>query len=150
MLRWHEVRSPGPARWLRREKLPMADVLVATFMIVTGLAIAGIWTTDIVRGARVDLGNGLLRARDQDGSLLLPHWVAEYTTAAALLVGAAGLLASTGWATAASAAALAATWYSSVNSLGWALADSSRLAYAVPMAVGIAGSMVSLVVLITG
>lgn len=98
----------------------MRDVPIATFMIVMGLAIAGIWTFDIVRGSHVDLSGKLLRARDSDGSLMLPHWVAEFGTAAALLGGAVGLLVSTSWAVTLAAAAMGATWYTSTNALGWA------------------------------
>ena len=121
---------------------------LAVFMVVMGVGVAGIWTLDMVRGDRVDLSGGLLRARDDGGSLLLPHWVAEYGTAAALVGGAAGLLASTGWAVPLAAAALGATCYTSTNSLGWALAEPSRRAYAAPMAVGLIGSVVGLVTLL--
>jgi hypothetical protein len=122
----------------------MADQLVATFMIVMGLAIAGVWTADIVRGTEVDRSRGLLRARDSDGALLGWHWFAEYGTAGVLLVGAVGLLVSSPWAVPVAAAALGATWYTSANSLGWALAERSRRAYAAPMAVGLVGSLVCL------
>ena len=37
-------------------------------------------------------------------------------------------------------AALGATWYTSMNSLAWTLADSSRRAYATPMVIGLVGS----------
>ena len=121
---------------------------LAVFMVVMGVGVAGIWTLDIVRGDRVDLSRGLLRARDDGGSLLLPHWVAEYGTAAALVGGAAGLLASAGWAVPLAAAALGATCYTSTNSLGWALAEPARRAYAAPMAVGLIGSVVGLVTLL--
>ncbi|HEU4490887.1 MAG TPA: hypothetical protein VFR74_08450 [Jiangellales bacterium] len=54
-------------------------------------------TLDLVRG-RVDLSAGAFRAREEgSGSLLWPHWLAEYGTAAALVVGGAGLLAHLGW-----------------------------------------------------
>lgn len=122
----------------------MIDQLVAAFMIVMGLAIAGVWTVDIVRGTRVDRSQGLLRARDSDGSLLGWHWVAEYATAGVLLTGAGGLLTSSDWAVPVAAAALGATWYTSTNSLGWALAERSRRAYATPMGVGLVGSLICL------
>lgn len=127
----------------------MFHVPIAVFMIVMGVGIASIWTIDIVRGVHIDLSRGLLRARDRDGSLLLPHWLAEYGTAAALLGGSAGLLGSAGWSVPLAAAALGASLYTSTNSLAWALADSSRRAYALPMTVGVAGSLTCLVVLMS-
>jgi hypothetical protein len=126
----------------------MADQLVAGFMIVMGVAIAGTWTVDIVRGSRVDRSQGILRARDSGGSLLGWHWLAEYATAGALVIGAGGLLTSSSWAVPVAAAALGATWYTSTNSLGWALAERSRRAYAAPMAVGLVGSLVCLAALV--
>jgi hypothetical protein len=123
-------------------------VLVALYMTLMGASIAAVWTRDIVRGTQFDRSAGLLRARQPDGSLLVPHWVAEYATAAALLAGAAGLALDAGWAVPVSAAALGATFYTSVNSLGWVLADRRRRAYAVPMVVGAVGSVVCLAVLL--
>lgn len=122
-------------------------MLVALYMALMGAGIAAVWTRDILRGTQFDRSAGLLRAREPDGALLLPHWVAEYGTAAALLTGAAGLLTDTGWAVPLSAAALGATFYTSVNSLGWVLADPGRRAYAVPMLVGVLGSLVCLLML---
>ena len=126
-------------------------MLVALYMALMGAGIAAVWTRDIIGGTQFDRSASLLRAREPDGSLLLPHWVAEYATAAALLAGAVGLLADTGWAVPVAAAALGATFYTSVNSLGWVLADPQRRAYAAPMVLGAVGSPVCLaVLLVTG
>jgi hypothetical protein len=125
---------------------------VGLFMLVMAIGIAGLWSVDIVRSPEVDRSRGLARARDRSGSLLLPHWIAEYGTAAALLVGGLGLVL--GWAPAAWAwlvpVGLGALAYTSCNSLGWVLADRSRLPYGVPMAVGLVGSLVSLALLLAG
>ena len=112
-------------------------VVIAWLMILMGAAIAGIWTRDILAGEKVDRSAGVLRARDEDGSLFLPHWVAEDTTAALLVAGGIGLLADSGWAQAVTGLGLGALFYTSVNSLGWALAEKDRYPYAVPMAVGV-------------
>jgi hypothetical protein len=40
--------------------------------------------------------------------------------------------------------------YTSLNSLGWVLADRSRLAYGVPMVVGLVGGVVSVALLLAG
>ena len=56
--------------------------LVGVFMLVMGAGIAGIWTDDIARSPEVDPTRGILRARDRSsGSLLVPHWLAEYAKA---------------------------------------------------------------------
>lgn len=125
--------------------------VVAVAEIVMGLAIAVVWTYDIIVADQFDTAGGRLSARDaSDGSLLLPHWIAEYATAGLLVIGGSGLLADASWATVVAAFAAGALGYTSINSLGWALADRSRLAYAVPMAIGVVVGGVSLVVLLLG
>ncbi len=124
--------------------------VIAWLMILMGVAIASIWTRDIVSGEKVDLSFGVLRARDTDGSFFWPHWVAEYTTAVVLIVGGVGLLTDFSWAQAVAALGLGALFYTSVNSLGWALAERGRYAYAVPMAVGVVISMAGAIWLLLG
>jgi hypothetical protein len=127
--------------------------LVGVFMLVMGAGIAGIWTIDIVRSPEVDRTRGFLRARDRsNGSLLVPHWVAEYATALILLAGGIGLLFATGpgawsWLVPIGLGALA---YTSLNSLGWVLADRSRAAYGIPMAIGLVGAIASIGLLVAG
>ena len=126
----------------------MTTGAIAAFMIVMGLGIIVIWTRDIVAGTQFDHRHGRRHARDVDGSLLLPHWLAEYTAALGLLIGGAGLLAGTRWAGLVSAAALGALCYTSANSLGWALALRDRRPYAIPMVVGLVGSSTCLMALL--
>ena len=121
-------------------------------MLVMAVGIAGMWTVDIVRSPEIDRSRGLLRARDRSGSVMLPHWIAEYGTAIVLLAGGLGLLLRWppdpwSWLVPVGLGALA---YTSLNSLGWVLADRSRLAYGLPMAVGLAGAVVSIVLLVAG
>lgn len=118
------------------------EVVVAGLMILMGVAIAGVWTRDILVGGKVDLGDGIFRARDESGSLLWPHWLAEYTTAILLLGAGVGLLVDADWAPLLAALALGALFYTSVNSLGWALAVADRRAYVVPMVVGVLVSVI--------
>ena len=131
----------------------IATLLVALFMMVMGVGMGAIWTIDIARSPEVDRTRGLLRARDRSTrSLLVPHWLAEYGTAIALLAGGIALLVGAGgepwtWLIPAGLGALA---YSSLNSLGWALADQARIPYAVPMVAGLVGAVVSLGLLIGG
>ncbi len=126
----------------------MVDGAIAAFMIMMGVGIIVIWTRDIVAGTQFDHSSGRRHAREGDGSLLLPHWVAEYATGVGLLIGAAGLLADTGGAAVVSAAALGGLWYTSVNSLGWALAKPDRRPYAIPMVLGLVGSTICLFTLL--
>jgi hypothetical protein len=129
------------------------DSLVGVFMLVMGAGIAGIWTIDIVRSPEVDRTRGILRAHDRStGSLLVPHWIAEYATALLLLAGGAGLVfaAAPGawsWLVPIGLGALA---YTSLNSLGWVLADRSRATYGIPMAIGLIGAIASIGLLVAG
>jgi hypothetical protein len=130
-----------------------AALPVAVFMLSMGVGIAGIWTIDIVRSPEIDRSRGMLRARDgATGPLLVPHWLAEYGTAVLLAIGGLGLLL--GWKAGAwawlIAVALGALAYTSLNSLGWVLADRARLPYGVPMAIGLVGAVVSIWLLVAG
>ncbi len=129
------------------------DLVVVVFMLVMGIGIAALWTLDIARSPEVDRSRGLLRARDRSThSLLLPHWLAEYATACLLIAGAISLAVSS----TSNAAAwfvplgLGALGYTSLNSLGWTLADRSRRGYAAPMLVGLGGAVVSIGLLLSG
>jgi hypothetical protein len=128
------------------------EAIVGTFLVVMGIGIAGIWTLDIARNPEIDRSRGLLRARDRAGSVMLPHWIAEYATALLCLVG--GLYLVFGWTATAWSwivpLALGALGYTSLNSLSWVLADRSRLAYGVPMAIGLAGSLIATWLLLSG
>ncbi len=127
----------------------MPETLIAVFGLVMAIGIAGIWTLDIVRSPEIDRSAGLVRARDpSNGTLFLPHWIAEYGTSVALLVGGVALLAEATWAPPLMLAGLGALVYTSTNSLGWALARSERRPYAVPMLVGAVGGVVSIAALL--
>ncbi len=107
-------------------------------MIVIGAAMAGIWTRDLVSGDRVDLSDGVFAAREPDsGALFWPHWLAEYGTAAVLVVAGSALVADTSWAQELAFVGLGALVYTSVNSLGWVFARRDRFAYAAPMVAGL-------------
>ncbi len=128
-------------------------LLVGLFMVVMGIGIAGMWTVDMTRSPEVDRTRGLLRARDRsNGSLLAPHWLAEYATATLLVIGGLGLLLAddSGPWTLAVPVSLGALAYTSCNSLGWVLADRTRSAYGIPMAVGLVGAVVGLALIVAG
>ena len=123
--------------------------LVGGFMVVMGLAIGITWARDVLRSPEVDRSAGLLRARDRrDGSVFWPHWVAESATAIGLVGGGIGLIAERTWAEGVALVALGAYTSTSINALGWTLALPSRYAHAVPMVVGAAGGVASVVVLL--
>jgi len=114
--------------------------------MVMGGAVAGVWTRDIIRADQLEISAGRLRARDpQAETLMLPHWIAEYATAALLVVAAGGLWADADWGEPLALVALGALIYTSINSLGWALADRVRRPYAIPMTVGAVGGLAAVI-----
>lgn len=126
------------------------DEAAAVSMVVMGVAIAGLWTRDILAGVQVDLTSGIWAARDPDaGTLLWPHWLAEYATAAALIAAAFGLLLDTEWGATLGGIATGALLYTSVNSLAWTLSKPERRTYAVPMLAGVVVGLFLVVHLLT-
>jgi hypothetical protein len=127
-------------------------IIVGVFMVVMGIGIAGIWTVDIIRNPEIDRSHGLLHARDRAGSVMVPHWIAEYATAVLCVLGGLGLVL--GWTSAAwswiVAIALGALSYTSLNSLAWVLADRARFPYGAPMVVGLVGALFAIMLLLSG
>jgi hypothetical protein len=128
------------------------QIAVGLFLIAMGVGIAGIWTIDIARNPEIDRSRGLVRARDRAGSVMLPHWIAEYATALLCLVGGLGLVrgwTSTGWSWVVPLA-LGALGYTSLNSLAWVLADRTRASYGIPMVIGLVGTLIATLLLLSG
>jgi hypothetical protein len=116
--------------------------IAAVVLVTMGVLIAVVWTHDIVSGDAVDLTPGFFHAREPgSGSFLWPHWLAEYSTAALLVAGGAGLLGGASWSRGVAFFAAGALLYTSVSSLGWALAKPERRAYAAPMVAGAAAAV---------
>lgn len=110
---------------------------------------AGIWARDITSGHGYDAPNGLLRAREADtGDLMIWHWLAEFGTAALLILGAFLIVFGASLAEPIMLLGLGALMYTSTNSLGWSMAVPERLPYVYPMAIGLIGAIVSATVLI--
>lgn len=125
------------------------EILVAVFAGVMGAAMAGIWARDILSGHGFDAPHGLLRAREADSDdLMVWHWAAEFGTAIALVAGAFLLLTGAAIAEAIMLVGLGGLLFTSTNSLGWSLAAPERRPYVYPMAAGLVGGLVSVVVLI--
>jgi hypothetical protein len=133
-----------------QEPTPSPDLLenrvVPVFMGVMALGITGVWTTDIARGRFADRG-GFFSWREGE-NLLWPHILAEYLTAAGLAVGAVGLYRMTDWSVSVSLVSLGALVYTAINSTAWVLAERERIGYGVPMWIGLAGGIASVVVLV--
>ncbi len=125
------------------------ELLVAIFGGVIGAAMAGIWARDIMSGHGFDAPHGLLRAREADSDdLMIWHWAAEFGTALLLIAGAFLLLTGAAIAQMVMLVGLGGLLYTSTNSLGWALAAPQRRTYVYPMAGGLIGGLISVVVLI--
>jgi hypothetical protein len=125
------------------------EILVAIFGGVVGAAMAGIWARDIMSGHGFDAPHGLLRAREADSDdLMIWHWAAEFGTALVLIAGAFLLLTGAAVAEAVMLAGLGGLLYTSTNSLGWSLAAPERRPYVYPMATGLIGGAISVVVLV--
>jgi hypothetical protein len=125
------------------------DLLIALFAGVMGAAMAGIWARDIASGVGYDASQGFLHARETDTEdLMLWHWLAEFGTAGLLMVGAILLVVGAALAQPVMLIGLGALAYTSANSLGWALARPDRRSYAYPMAIGLAGAVISAALLL--
>ena len=116
------------------------NIILAVFMLLMGMGIAGIWSADIASGKFRGQG-GFFRWKNDAGEPLWTHVVAEYLTAAGLMAAAAGTIAQAMWAVPLSLIFLGALAYTSLNSLGWAFAQKGRMGYAIPMITGLAGSI---------
>jgi hypothetical protein len=129
--------TDGSADFLENRAIPI-------FMALNGFAMAGIWTVDLSKGV---LHDGFWKSREGDDRLFWPHLIAEYTTAAGLLVAAYGLYNDTAWGESAAFISLGALAYTATSNLSWSLAKRERLPYAIPMMVGLGGSVVSIAIL---
>lgn len=124
--------------------------MVSIIMICCGLAIAGIWTADILKGEKIDISNGLFKARDSEcNSLMWPHWIAEYSTGIGLIIGGVGIFLNISWSYNLSLIVLGALLYTSMNSLSWAFANKERLSYAIPMLISFVGACFSILLILT-
>ncbi len=122
------------------------NILVAAFMIFMGIGIPAIWTIDIIKGTFRDQGI-FFHWKNEGGDLMWPHIFAEYSTGILLLVTGIAILTETSWANKFAYFPLGALAYTSLNSLGWTFVMRQRYGYAVPMAIGLIGSVVCVLIL---
>jgi hypothetical protein len=133
-----QLQTPSPYARDETKGRDLVETVVGILLAVMGIAIAGVWTRDIIVRDDVDVSVGFFEARDPSGGTLYwPHWIAEYGTATALVFGGIGLVLDAVWATVVAGLATGSLLYTSTNALGWALAEPERRPYAVPMAFGI-------------
>lgn len=124
----------------------LKESIIPVFMMITGIAIPGIWTADILKGKFT--GQGSFFRWREGANLLWPHITAEYLTGVGLMVGGAGLWFGSEWALSVSLLSLGAVIYSAINSSGWVLAEKSRLAYGVPIWISLFGAIFAVLLLI--
>ena len=123
-------------------------LLPSLLLIANGLSIAIGWTKLIMTTPQFELS---FRCRDPDSQWLMwPHWLAEYTTSMCAVLSGCRLLLPTDDSTThhhgrdLGLFAAGAMFYTSLNSLSWALADSERMVFAYFMIGGLVSSVVSL------
>jgi len=121
--------------------------IIPIFMIVAGISIAGIWTTDFTSGKFSDQGS-FFDWREGE-NMLWPHIAAEFFMSIGLVVGGMGLFATKDWGLWLSLVSLGALVYSAVNSSGWVIAEKSRLLYGVPVWFSLTGAIISIVIIIS-
>lgn len=122
--------------------------VVPAFLLLSAASVAGIWTVDLIKGEKAQRPAGVLSLRDRDTQEnLVPHLIAEYATAGALVAGAVGLVMRARWGRPAAGASLGALTYTSVNSLSWVVSRRERLPYGLPMVATLTGSVASFAIL---
>ncbi len=138
---------PLMACFISTSNAQAADVLenriVPSYMLFQGAVISGLWAIEIAKGR---LDDGFFHSRE-DGRLFWPHMMAEFATAATLIIAAIGLFLEKEWGTKLGFVALGATVYTSLNSLHWSLAEKERYPTAIPMFVSLGLSSASIVIL---
>lgn len=126
---------------------PLKGMVVPVFMIITGMAIAGIWTADIVSG-KFKAQNGLFFKWKEGDNLLWPHIFAEYLTSIGLLAGGIALFNNKECGVSLSMIFLGALIYSGINSSGWIFAKRDRIVYGIPIWFSLAGGIISVLFLL--
>ena len=119
--------------------------ILPVFNIAMGIAIYGVWMMDIAsrkyRGA-------FFKWREGE-NVMWPHLIAEFLTAAALILSGVGTLLKSGWAEVLIVVALGSLFYASLDALSWTPADKKRWPYSVFMLIGLAGSLTFITIIIT-
>jgi len=126
---------------------PVDNRIIPIFMIVMGAGIILIWMMDVANGKFRDQGN-ILDWKSEGGDRIWLHLLAEYLTAGLLIAAGIGLLGQNGWGYNLGYVALGMLAYTSLNSLAWTFADKSRHPYSIPMLIGLAGSVTSILLLL--
>lgn len=132
---------------VKKESRVWEDKIIPSFMIVMGAGMVGIWTMDIASGKFKNQGN-FFEWKNDAGDYMWTHISAEYITGISLITSGVSMFADKDWAVSLSMVSLGALAYTSLNNLGWTFVDKNRYGYAVPMAVGLTGSVISIIILL--
>ncbi len=127
---------------------PVDNRIIPIFMIVLAAGILLVWMLEVANRKFKDQGS-LPEWKSEGGDLIWLHLLAEFATAGILIAGGIGLLGQNGWGYKLSLVALGALAYTSLNSLAWSFAQKKRIGYAIPMLIGLAGSVAGVVLLLT-
>jgi len=126
--------SQGHSNFLESKAIPI-------YMAIDGIAIATMWTVDIYNNNLLE--DGFFKS-NEGGKLFWPHLVAEYGTAAGLVISAYGLYNDRLWGEPLALISLGALTYTSLSNLSWSLAEKNRYIYAVPMILSLTGASISI------
>jgi hypothetical protein len=123
-------------------------LIISFFLLIVGSAMLIIWIADINNKPDIDFSEGFFRAREkQSGNIFCFHIIAETISSLSLIAGGLVLLSGSDTFMPVVYFSLGALFYSSVNSLGWAFAETQRKIYRLPMMLGLAVSLGGFVLL---
>ncbi len=120
-----------------------ADLIASFLLLILGTGILIIWLADINNNPEVDLSQGFFKAREKDSNnIFWFHIAAELITGVLLISGGMIILLNERELFFLVYFSSGALFYTSLSSLGWALADRKRYPYAIPMLGGLFFSVI--------
>ena len=124
-------------------------LILSFFLLLTGSAMIIIWLADINNKSEIDFSEGFFRARERgSGNLFWFHIVSELITGIMLILSGVIILRRSSEMLPFVYFALGLLFYSSLNSLSWAFANSERKNYRIPMIAGLVISCVGFFLLL--
>jgi len=124
----------------------LKNVVSPTSLMITGIGIGTVWTLDLVSQKNINMNGNVFKARDKGtNQILWPHLLVEYGTAASAIISAVGLYRNAPWAESMTLITSGLISYTSINSMSWVISEKGRIAYAIPMMIGLASAGISIV-----
>lgn len=120
------------------------EIAFASFMILMAIGIISVWVKEIVSAQKMVNYFGWKEGEN----LLWPHITVEIITGVLLLIAGIGTFMEVNWAGMLGFFSMGALFYTSFNSLGWILAKKDRRSFAIPMILGLVGSVVFLIIIL--